>query len=543
MFNNNDDRNNNNDYQNYDNSDNYDGAPKSVWSADGYGDGPFGNSQNEQPKDDYTPAYVDNSYSNNLGNAFSGLGNNYPNGDEKQNYGYDGAQNYSKPIIESRPVQNRGYDGYGDVSYGAPQYADNGSAQNQYAGENVPEISEQEVLPEITKEELKRQEKQAALAKREEERQQSLLQKEQAKQAKEQAKLDKQAEKDQAKQDKIRQKQQAVADKEQARQQAAAQKEQARQQKEQAKLDANAEKEQAKLDKQNQKEEKKNLKEQAKFEKQNKVEQERQAKEQAKLDKKQAKEQAKLDKKLDKKNKKLKNGSEVQPLADSFEDMNEYQEDTRRNVPEERDMLGGDFISATSASAQTDGVTAQATAQSGYVPKYVSKDVNTILVTLPDKEHMTRKQKKIAKKASRFDEMDLRNYPMTVGKWIGTFIVMLIPLINFIAGICWFFGVGNKSRTAFVRSIFVIWLIITLLLVALLGVGYYFLAQKAQQETGADSFGEVMAYGTDLLCDALSGVVGEETIEPVRQKLKEFFQSLGGTTSASVTDAGSTLSL
>lgn len=610
MFNNNDDnqdRNGNNGYQSgydnfsgkdpsqnsYGNSDwQTDGTPKSVWSADGYGDAPFADSQKKE-KDDYAPAYVDNSYSNSLGNAFAGLGGrNFDNNDDKKQNsdnarGYGNSQesygqSYSQPAnsqpvrpqptIESRPVQRPQYDGYGDTSYSSAaangnvqSFADRGfthGGQNERNGysysEPVAEISEQETLPEITREEQRMQEKQAFLAQREEERKQALQQKqqarqdainqkEQARQAKEQAKLDKQAEKDRAKQDKIDQKQQAIADKEQAKQQALAQKEQAkqdalakkeqeRQQKEQAKLDANADKEKAKLDKQNKKDADKQAKEQAKFEKQNKIEQEKQAKEQAKLDKKQAKEQAKLDKKLDKKNKKLKNVEEVQPLADNFEDMNEYQEDTRRRAPEERDMLGGDFMSAQPVAAPVQNNTANAETapqQTGYVPKFVSNDVDTILVTLPDKEHMTKKQKKIAKKASRFDEMDLRNYPMTVGKWIGTFIVMLIPLVNFIAGICWFFGVGNKSRTAFVRSIFVICLILTVLLAALLGVGYYFLAQKAQEETGAQSFNEVLIYGANWLCDTLSGVVGEDKIEPVRQKIIGFLEGLGSTSTSS----------
>lgn len=596
MFNNDNQDKNERDFSYNSDLEREDTTPKSVWPTDGYGDIPFKDNKTSK-EDDYKPAYVDNSFSNNICNAFANLRNigsdSNPRDDFKKadtsDYKGENVQSFSNPyiqsqpvnnqteniqparsipVIESRPVQSQPVNdtaSYGDYGYnnqsafgqdnqnGGYSSAPLGYDASGYGYGNfdtqqnspVQEISEQETLPEISQEELRKQQKQAMLA-----------QKEQAKQAKEQAKLDKQAEKDRLKQEKIDKKQQAEMEKEQARQQAIAQKEQSKQQaiakkeeekqaKEQARLDAIASKEQAKLDKENAKQQSKQAKEQAKFEKQNKLEEQKQAKQQAKLDKKQAKEQAKLDKKLDKKNKKLKNNEEEQPLADtSFVDMNEYNENTSRRIPEEKDMLGGDFI-VSSQPTPSPAPSAQAapSQQTGYVPKFVSKDVDTVLVTLPDKAHMTRKQKKIAKKASRFDEMDLRNYPMTVGKWIGTFIVMMLPLINVIAGIFWFFGVGNKSRTAFIRSIFVIWLIVTILVVGALGAGYFVLAQKAEAETGQTGFFEVLTYGANLLCDALAGVVGEDKIEPIREKIVGFLESLSGGSSTSASNISSSVFL
>ena len=206
--------------------------------------------------------------------------------------------------------------------------------------------------------------------------------------------------------------------------------------------------------------------------------------------------------------------------------MMEYNEEKKR-VPEETDMLGGDFVNAVYASgaASSAGVApaqsapAQPAQEQPFVPRYVSSDQQTVLVTLPDKEQMTRKQRKIAKKASRFDEMDLRNYPMTVGKWLATFIILILPGINVLASICWFFGVGNKSRTAFIRCFFVIGLILLIVLIAAMGVGYYFLAQKAEQEVGAESVNEKLIYGVDYVCDALGGVIGEDKILPIRNAI------------------------
>ena len=440
--------------------------------------------------------------------------------------------------------QREYYDGYaqGANNYTADAYNGYGYAQDAYGAQQG--INASDSAPEqrpLSKEEIKRQQKHDAL-----------LQKEQERQQKQQAKLDKLNQKEQERRQKVadkqaqleekeRQKQQAVALKRQQEDEAAALKQQKEQEalalkqqklqqaedkkladkqaKEESKRKAKEEKEQAKLDKQSKKEQAKLDKEQAKFDKQNKKEEAKQAK----LDKKQQAIADKQQAKLDKQNKKSKT-AEVQ--SDGFADMTEYNEEKKR-VPEETDMLGGDFVNAVYASgaASSAGVApaqsapAQPAQEQPFVPRYVSSDQQTVLVTLPDKEQMTRKQRKIAKKASRFDEMDLRNYPMTVGKWLATFIILILPGINVLASICWFFGVGNKSRTAFIRCFFVIGLILLIVLIAAMGVGYYFLAQKAEQEVGAESVNEKLIYGVDYVCDALGGVIGEDKILPIRNAI------------------------
>ena len=436
------------------------------------------------------------------------------------------------------------YDGYaqGANNYTADAYNGYGYAQDAYGAQQG--INASDSAPEqrpLSKEEIKRQQKHDAL-----------LQKEQERQQKQQAKLDKLNQKEQERRQKVadkqaqleekeRQKQQAVALKRQQEDEAAALKQQKEQEalalkqqklqqaedkkladkqaKEESKRKAKEEKEQAKLDKQSKKEQAKLDKEQAKFDKQNKKEEAKQAK----LDKKQQAIADKQQAKLDKQNKKSKT---AEAQSDGFADMTEYNEEKKR-VPEETDMLGWDFVNAVYASgaASSAGVApaqsapAQPAQEQPFVPRYVSSDQQTVLVTLPDKEQMTRKQRKIAKKASRFDEMDLRNYPMTVGKWLATFIILILPGINVLASICWFFGVGNKSRTAFIRCFFVIGLILLIVLIAAMGVGYYFLAQKAEQEVGAESVNEKLIYGVDYVCDALGGVIGEDKILPIRNAI------------------------
>lgn len=151
-----------------------------------------------------------------------------------------------------------------------------------------------------------------------------------------------------------------------------------------------------------------------------------------------------------------------------------------------------------------------------------NKNTRVEKVSLPEKGKRTRKQKKLAKKSAKFDEMDLRNYPMTVGSWIGTFILLAIPLIGGICAICWFFGVGNKSRSAWVRSYVVIALLIVLILGILLGVGWTILSKSAKAE-GASSFGEVMFYGADKVITALEGVIGEDAAEQARAMVAQIF--------------------
>jgi hypothetical protein len=49
--------------------------------------------------------------------------------------------------------------------------------------------------------------------------------------------------------------------------------------------------------------------------------------------------------------------------------------------------------------------------------------------------------------------------PMTVGRWIITFIVLAIPLINIIMIFVWGFGSGNVSRKNYCRAILILALI------------------------------------------------------------------------------------
>lgn len=138
---------------------------------------------------------------------------------------------------------------------------------------------------------------------------------------------------------------------------------------------------------------------------------------------------------------------------------------------------------------------------------------------MPDGSKMTKKQRKIAKKKAKFDDNDLRAYPMTVGKWIGTFIIMAIPLINIIAGICWLFGVGNKSRSAYVRAHLVIFLIVVLLIGLLLGVGWKVMKDKASKEVGAETFGEVAYYIVDQALMLVEPVMGKDAADAMRAQV------------------------
>lgn len=124
----------------------------------------------------------------------------------------------------------------------------------------------------------------------------------------------------------------------------------------------------------------------------------------------------------------------------------------------------------------------------------------------PEGRKMSKKEKKIAKKVAKFDEMDLRNYPMTVGKWIGTYIILAIPLVNVIACICWFFGAGNKSRAAWIRSHVVRFLIIILLIAAIIGGGWLVLKNMASKNAGAETTNEVLYYAVDQVANIVDDI-------------------------------------
>ncbi len=137
------------------------------------------------------------------------------------------------------------------------------------------------------------------------------------------------------------------------------------------------------------------------------------------------------------------------------------------------------------------------------------------------------KQKKLAKKQAKFDENDLRNYPMKVGNWIGTFILLAIPFLNVICAICWFFGVGNRSRTSWIRSYIVICLLIVLIFGLIFGVGYGVLSNKAKNvevEIGGQSYGTLGNYGIKgtayyLVCSIIDTPVGQQLVETILAKM------------------------
>ncbi|MDE6211675.1 MAG: hypothetical protein K2G42_06855 [Clostridia bacterium] len=140
-------------------------------------------------------------------------------------------------------------------------------------------------------------------------------------------------------------------------------------------------------------------------------------------------------------------------------------------------------------------------------------------VDLPDKANMTRKQKKLAKKNKKFDETDLRCYPMTVGGWIGTFILLALPLVGGICAICWFFGVGNKSRTAWIRSYVVIMILIVLVLGIILGSGYAVMSGKAKAE-GLEGINGTLYYMACEVVDMFAGVIGdEEAVAAIKEQI------------------------
>ncbi len=49
--------------------------------------------------------------------------------------------------------------------------------------------------------------------------------------------------------------------------------------------------------------------------------------------------------------------------------------------------------------------------------------------------------------------------PMGVGRWIGSLILLNIPIVNIVFFCLWFFGKGNRNRVQYVRANFVVLLI------------------------------------------------------------------------------------
>jgi hypothetical protein len=62
------------------------------------------------------------------------------------------------------------------------------------------------------------------------------------------------------------------------------------------------------------------------------------------------------------------------------------------------------------------------------------------------------------------DLNDKNNQPMTVLGWLGTFLVMLIPLVNIVMVFVWAFGSnGNRSRKTFFQAYLIIFIVIIIL--------------------------------------------------------------------------------
>ena len=177
-----------------------------------------------------------------------------------------------------------------------------------------------------------------------------------------------------------------------------------------------------------------------------------------------------------------------------------------------RSTYGANNAQPTTPNANND---AQATGKG----KKKAEKVNTA--------NMSGKQKKLAKRQAKFDENDLRNYPMKVRNWIGTFILLAIPFVNVICGICWFFGVGNRSRTSWIRSYIVICLLVVLIFGLIFGVGYGVLTKNAKDssvEIDGVSYGTCGDYGIKgtvyyLLCSFIDTPMGEKLVALVVEKM------------------------
>ena len=56
---------------------------------------------------------------------------------------------------------------------------------------------------------------------------------------------------------------------------------------------------------------------------------------------------------------------------------------------------------------------------------------------------------------------------MTVGSWLGTLFLLLIPVVNIVCILLWTFGLGNKSRVSLIRAYVVILILAVILYIAL----------------------------------------------------------------------------
>ena len=60
---------------------------------------------------------------------------------------------------------------------------------------------------------------------------------------------------------------------------------------------------------------------------------------------------------------------------------------------------------------------------------------------------------------------DPNDQPLSVGGWIGTMIVLMIPVVNFIMLLVWAFGSGNKSRKNYCLASLIIAVVMIVLIV------------------------------------------------------------------------------
>jgi len=77
----------------------------------------------------------------------------------------------------------------------------------------------------------------------------------------------------------------------------------------------------------------------------------------------------------------------------------------------------------------------------------------------------------VAPHAMQGGYVDSRDRVMTVGGWMGVFLLMMIPLVNFILVLVWAFGGDvNRNKQNFVRAYILLFIILTLVYILLMGL-------------------------------------------------------------------------
>ena len=76
--------------------------------------------------------------------------------------------------------------------------------------------------------------------------------------------------------------------------------------------------------------------------------------------------------------------------------------------------------------------------------------------------------------ASQQPQMPLYSYVndnekvMSVGDWLLTMVVMMIPLVNVIMVFVWAFGAGNKNRSNWAKAVLIMWVVIIALYIGII---------------------------------------------------------------------------